>query len=76
MWIASRRGRPEAAPPSGDWARLARTAVRQLEDADLYLAAVQALDLPDPGIEREVGRVRAELAALRHRLERPRLGVL
>lgn len=42
-----------------------RTAVRQLERADLYLAAVAAMDLGEPAQQRAVDRLRRDLEGLR-----------
>jgi len=42
-----------------------RTAVRQLERADLYLAAVAAMNLEEPAQQRAVDRLRRDLEGLR-----------
>ena len=42
-----------------------RTAVRQLERADQYLAAVAAMDLGDPVLQRAIDRLRRDLEGLR-----------
>ena len=42
-----------------------RAAVRQLERADLYLAAVAAMDLGEPVQQRAVDRLRRDLEGLR-----------
>ncbi len=42
-----------------------RAAIRQLERADIYLAAVAYMDLDDPAISHAVGKLRADLEALR-----------
>lgn len=42
-----------------------RAAIRQLERADIYVAAVAYMDLDDPAINRAVGKLRADLEALR-----------
>ena len=45
-----------------------RIAARQLERADLYLAAVEALDLGDRQAARALNQVRSDLDALRRYL--------
>ena len=45
-----------------------RTAVRQLERADLYLAAVGAMDLGDRQAARALNQLRSDLDALRRHL--------
>jgi hypothetical protein len=45
-----------------------RVAVRQLERADLYLAAVASMDLGDRQAARALNEVRADLDALRRHL--------
>ncbi len=63
--------KPRAAnQPAGPSARDHRLAARQLERADLYLAAAERMDIARP-LEREVRTLRAELAGLRDRLRRP-----
>jgi len=42
-----------------------RTAVRQLERADQYLAAVAAMDLGEPVQQRALDRLRRDLEGLR-----------
>ena len=42
-----------------------RAAIRQLERADLYLAAVSAMDLGEPGAQRALDAVRRDLEGLR-----------
>ena len=42
-----------------------RTAVRQLERADVYLSAVAAMDLGEPELQRAVDRLRRDLEGLR-----------
>ena len=56
-------------PPSvGEDRRLLRSAVRQLESAELYLASVTYMDLGDPEVDRSVSRMRSELEGLRRYL--------
>jgi hypothetical protein len=45
-----------------------RAAIRQLERADLYLAAVAAMDLGDRQAARALNQVRTDLDALRRHL--------
>ena len=45
-----------------------RAAIRQLERADVYLAAVGYMDLADPQVERAVARLRSDLESLRRYL--------
>jgi hypothetical protein len=45
-----------------------RTAVRQLERADLYLAAVGAIDIGDRQAARALNQLRSDLDALRRHL--------
>ena len=45
-----------------------RTAVRQLERADLYLSAVGAMDVGDRQAARALNQLRSELDALRRHL--------
>jgi hypothetical protein len=44
--------------------KVLRTAIRQLERADLYLAAVAYMDLGDREAQRALNQVRADLAGL------------
>jgi hypothetical protein len=45
-----------------------RAAIRQVERAEIYLAAVAHMDLGDRAAERTVGHLRADLDALRRHL--------
>ena len=45
-----------------------RAAIRQLERADLYLAAVAAMDVSDPGAGRALSRLRLDVEGLRRHL--------
>jgi len=45
-----------------------RAAIRQLERADLYLAAVTAMDISDPGAGRALVRLRLDIEGLRRHL--------
>ena len=47
-----------------DQRKVLRAAIRQLERADLYLAAVAYMDLGDREAQRALNQVRAELASL------------
>jgi hypothetical protein len=50
-----------------------RIAVRQLETAELYLAAAVNLDLADPDVRDQLDLLYREVAGTRERLLRPRL---
>lgn len=52
-----------------------RAAVRQVESADLYLAAVIYMDLEDPSVDRAVNQLRAGLDGLRRYLIDQREGI-
>lgn len=69
--VRHHRSRPEPRPEAVRRAR--REAESQLEWAEIYLAAVEAIDTGDPGHAREARRLRAEVARLRASLGRPRL---
>ncbi len=51
-----------------------RAAIRQLERADDYLAAVSYMDIPDAEVWRSVRRLRLELDELRRHLADLRTG--
>ncbi len=51
-----------------------RAAIRQLERAELYLAAVACMELDDRPAQRAVDRLRADLDALRRHLIELRSG--
>lgn len=48
--------------------QVARTAVRQLERADIYLAAVAYMNLDDREARRTLSRLRTDLESLRRHL--------
>jgi hypothetical protein len=52
-----------------------RAAIRQLERADIYIAAVEFMGLGDPEAERIARRMRTELHALRTYLGAPPAGI-
>ena len=58
-------GRPAKA---ADRRAVARAAIRQLERADIYLAAVAAMEFGDVAAQRALRQVRHELDGLRHHL--------
>ena len=66
----ARRGHrdPGAGQPAG-----LRRAAHQLERADLYLAAVENMELGAPDLRREVSRIRWEVDQLRRRLRHGRV---
>jgi Holliday junction resolvasome RuvABC ATP-dependent DNA helicase subunit len=45
-----------------------RAAIRQLERADVYLAAVQAMEIDDRGAHRALRQLRADIEGLRRHL--------
>jgi hypothetical protein len=49
---------------AGERRKVLRTAMRQLERADLYLAAVAYMDLGDREAQRALNKVRGDLANL------------
>jgi hypothetical protein len=51
-----------------------RTAIRQLERADIYLAAVAHVDLDDRAALGLLNEIRTELSALRRHLSEQRVG--
>jgi hypothetical protein len=52
-----------------------RAAIRQLERADLYLAAVAYMDLDDRKAERALNQLRADLEGLRRYIGELRSGI-
>jgi hypothetical protein len=52
-----------------------RAAVRQLERADIYLAAVTFMDIDDRPAERALSQLRADLDAVRRHLGEQRLKI-
>jgi hypothetical protein len=52
-----------------------RAAIRQLERADIYLAAVAYMDLDDDVADRSIRHLRAELDGLRHHLSAERIRI-
>ena len=59
----------------GEHRQVLRAAVRQLDRAEIYLAAVTYMDLGDQEVDRTVGRVRADLDGLRRYLIARRDGI-
>ena len=53
---------------AGEHRQVLRAAIRQLERADLYLAAVSCMELDDPPAERAVDSLRNSLEQLRRHL--------
>ncbi|MDQ6879752.1 MAG: hypothetical protein M3082_19030 [Candidatus Dormibacteraeota bacterium] len=60
---------------SGEHRQVLRAAIRQLERADIYVAAVVHMDLDDRAVERALRQVRADLGALRRHLGEERARV-
>jgi hypothetical protein len=59
----------------GEHRQVLRAAVRQLDRAEIYLAAVTYMDLGDQPVDRTLSRLRADLAGLRRYLVERRDGM-
>jgi hypothetical protein len=59
----------------GEHRQVLRAAVRQLDRAEIYLAAVTYMDLGDGEIDRTISRLRAELDGVRRHLIARRDGI-
>jgi acyl-CoA reductase-like NAD-dependent aldehyde dehydrogenase len=59
----------------GERRQVLRAAVRQLERAEIYLAAVACMDIGDPPAQRAMAQLRAELDGLRKHLTEQRVGI-
>jgi hypothetical protein len=59
----------------GEQRQVLRAAIRQLERADIYLAAVTYMDIDDRAAERALRQLRADLDALRRHLGEQRLKI-
>ncbi len=61
---------------TGERRQVLRAAIRQVERAEIYLAAVAHMDLDDRAVERTLRQLRADLDALRRHLgeQRARAG--
>ncbi len=53
---------------SNERRQVLRAAIRQLDRAEIYLAAVAYLDIDDRAAQRSVGRLRADLESLKRHL--------
>lgn len=62
---------PSGAGPSPEHLAARAVADRQLEIADLYLAAAESLDLGDRSLLRTVRSIRGEVAGVRRELNDP-----
>ena len=60
---------------TNEWRQVMRAAIRQLDRADVYLAAVTYMDLGDPAFRRALTRLRADLAGLSRHLSEKRAGI-
>jgi hypothetical protein len=58
---------------TGEQRQVLRAAIRQVERAEIYLAAVAHMDLDDRAAERAVRQLRADLDALRRHLGEQRV---
>jgi hypothetical protein len=65
---------PEQRTP-GEHRQVLRSAIRQLERADIYLAAVTYMDLDDPTTERALNQLRADLYGLLSHLSEQRVRI-
>jgi hypothetical protein len=59
----------------GEQRQVLRAAARQLDRAEIYLAAVAYMDLGDHAVDRTVNRLRAEVDGLRRHLVELRDGM-
>jgi hypothetical protein len=72
MWL-NRRTEPEpVSVRAGEEMRKLEIALEQLERAELYVSAAIGVQLADPRRNRELEDLRAQLAATRRSLIRPR----
>ena len=53
---------------AGEQRRVLRTAIRQLERADLYVAAVASMEIGDWAAQRSIRQVRDDLESLRRHM--------
>jgi hypothetical protein len=60
---------------TGERRRVLRAAIRQLERADVYLAAVAFMDIDDRAAGRALSQLRADLDGLRRHLSEQRVKV-
>jgi hypothetical protein len=60
---------------TGERRQVLRAAIRQLERADMYLAAVMFMDVDDRPAERALSQLRADLDALRRHLGEQRVSI-
>jgi hypothetical protein len=58
---------------AADHRQVLRAAMRQLERAEIYLAAVAYMDLDDPDARRAINQLRTDVEALRRHLGELRL---
>jgi lysylphosphatidylglycerol synthetase-like protein (DUF2156 family) len=64
-----------AQPTSGQQRQTLRAAVRQLERAEVYLAAVAFMDIDDREAQRAISRLRADVESLRRHLDDQRVTI-
>jgi hypothetical protein len=60
---------------TGERRQVLRAAIRQLERADIYLAAVGFMDIDDRPAERALNQLRADLEGLRRHLSDQRVKI-
>ena len=60
---------------TGERRQVLRAAIRQLERADVYLAAVTYMDIDDRPSERALRQLRADLDAIRRHLGEQRVSI-
>ena len=58
---------------AGEQRQVLRAAIRQLERADVYLAAIAYMDIGDREAQRAVNQLRADVESLRRHLSDQRL---
>jgi NAD(P)H-dependent FMN reductase len=65
---------PERRSPS-EQRQVLRAAIRQLERAEIYLAAVVYMDLDDPAADRALRQLRTDVESLRRHLSDERVAI-
>lgn len=64
-----------ATPTAGERGHVLQAAIRQLDRAEIYLAAVECMELDDREARRAVTRLRAEVEGLRRYLAEKQSGL-
>jgi hypothetical protein len=60
---------------SNEQRQVLRAAIRQLERAEIYVAAVDYMDLGDPAVNQALMKIRADLVGLQRHLGEQRTGL-